>query len=517
MSKKALKEAQAASVEKKLYEILGDVDEETMVSIMKKYFRTKNTVVKKGGCPCQKLEEIRGGFIKKLLNKASVGVQNVIRKSNQKNIDNLRLLASGEGTHIPTTNYCGPGTNLEEADKYGIVNHKIYGPIDSICQTHDHDYENASKENDKEKRKKMIMDADELMLKSLEELPDELKSNATFKASKYGIALKNGFEKLTGKMLYGGFSSFGGSKIGGSPNYDVNKIIKYIVRHNITDVKKIENLGKAKLVDSVKEERKKKLAEVQKKKEDDKIKKLTEVIVEDDKKKDGENDKKKDDEKNEDKKNEDEKNEDNVNYIDYIPGDNVNYIDYIPKKYIPGKKRENSYIYHATLNSSHPFDTVKFVEIILNDNSTGDEIYLKIPFVKDGDSYKLINTVDQPLFEDKFCKYFSISQINELDIFFTQGKGLTTKYLTGLFNLGMNFTIKTNDDSGKNANSMAKVEATLNIEHLLAKKCVITSAKETSKKIDSRKTSKKIFFTVSKDEIEDNQIINYHFIKSKIQ
>ena len=504
MSKKALKEAQAASVEKKLYEILGDVDEETMVSIMKKYFRTKNTVVKKGGCPCQKLEEIRGGFIKKLLNKASVGVQNVIRKSNQKNIDNLRLLASGEGIHIPTTNYCGPGTNLEEADKYGIVNHKIYGPIDSICQTHDHDYENASKENDKEKRKKMIMDADELMLKSLEELPDELKSNATFKASKYGIALKNGFEKLTGKMLYGG-----------SPNYDVNKIIKYIVRHNITDVKKIENLGKAKLVDSVKEERKKKLAEVQKKKEDDKIKKLTEVIVEDDKKKDGENDKKNEDEKNEDeknedKKNEDEKNEDNVNYIDYIPGDS-------PKEYIPKNRRKNSYIYHATLNSSHPFDTVKFVEIKFTDNSTGDEIHLKIPFVKVDDSYQLINTVDQHLFEDKFCKYFSIGQIKELSDFFAQGKGLTTKYLTGLFNLGMNFTIKTNDDSGKNANSTAKVEATLNIEHLLTEKCMITSAEETSKKIDSRKTSKKLFFTVSKDEKVDNQLINYHFIKSKIQ
>jgi hypothetical protein len=175
------KKIQALEVEKELYRILGDdVDEENMINIMKKYLRTKNQVEKKGGCNCQNLEKIRGGFIKKLINKFSVGAQNVVRKINQKGIDNLRLLVDGEGPHLPTTNYAGPGTDLEAADAYGVVKHEIYGEIDKIAQQHDYDYDAASKEPDKEKRKQMILDADALMLERLDSLPEKYKNNMTF-------------------------------------------------------------------------------------------------------------------------------------------------------------------------------------------------------------------------------------------------------------------------------------------------------------------------------------------------
>lgn len=260
----------ATQVEKKLQTILGNVSDEELVLIMKKYLRTKNQVTKKGGCNCQNLEKIRGGFVKKLINKASVGAQNLIRKSKQNEIENLRLLAPGEGIHIPTCNYCGPGTNLDEADKYGPVKHSIYGPIDKICQKHDYNYDNASKESDKEKRKQMILEADRLMLEELEALPEDLKKNLTWKASKYGIALKHGFESLTGKMLYGG-----------NPKYDLDKMIRYIVKNNITNVDSLKKLGKAQLVDVKQIERLADLENVKKINEDKEIKKMKEEDEED--------------------------------------------------------------------------------------------------------------------------------------------------------------------------------------------------------------------------------------------
>ncbi len=139
----------------------------------------------------------------------STFLQNRVRKRYQKEIPNLRLLTSKEGIHIPTGNYIGPGTNLQDADKYGPVEHKTYGPVDKIAQIHDHNYNAVEESKDsmtKDERRDAIFDADRMMLEQLEALPVDVKDSKTWKLAKSGIALKNFAEKSLNRNLYGGMT-----------------------------------------------------------------------------------------------------------------------------------------------------------------------------------------------------------------------------------------------------------------------------------------------------------------------
>ena len=71
----------------------------------------------------------------------STVLQNVARRAYRtvNGIRNLRLLQDGEGPHLPGTNYAGPGTNLEDAERYGPVDGPL-NSLDRIARIHDFAY-----------------------------------------------------------------------------------------------------------------------------------------------------------------------------------------------------------------------------------------------------------------------------------------------------------------------------------------------------------------------------------------
>lgn len=166
--------------EKKLIKILG----KDWHPIMKKYYKY------------EKATERIGGSLSTML-------QNQIRRQYQKSVPNLRLLEKDEGIHVPTTNYCGPKTNLKSADKYGVVNDPIYGQVDKVCQKHDYAYRDTGKLPTQKERDESIYKADADMLDEMEMLPDNVKSTKSYKAAKLGIQIKHKAEKALGKVFYG--------------------------------------------------------------------------------------------------------------------------------------------------------------------------------------------------------------------------------------------------------------------------------------------------------------------------
>ena len=128
----------------------------------------------------------------------STYLQNVLRKRNKKDIPNLRLLEDGEGPHIPTTNYCGPKTNLASADAHGPTSE-----VDKVCQKHDYAYkrvEDNAADLTKEEKYDLIHSADKQMLHELDSLPNSTEK----RLAQAGIKAKSTAEGLTGRLLYGG-------------------------------------------------------------------------------------------------------------------------------------------------------------------------------------------------------------------------------------------------------------------------------------------------------------------------
>lgn len=133
-----------------------------------------------------------------VLNSLSVSLQNRIRKNKQKDIPNLRLLKPGEGPHIPTTNYCGPKTNLQDASKYGSTS-----DVDNVCKLHDLDYNYVDQERDNltdQEKYDLITTADKRMLDKLDTLPSSTEKTLAYA----GIKAKNIAENVSGRLLYGG-------------------------------------------------------------------------------------------------------------------------------------------------------------------------------------------------------------------------------------------------------------------------------------------------------------------------
>jgi hypothetical protein len=131
--------------------------------------------------------------------------QNVLRRAAKKiyNIPNLRMLVDGEGPHWLTSNYVGPGTNLEEADKYGPTD-----AADAIARDHDIAYDKAGKllmgkKISKEEALHMIHEADEVMIAAIKALPESERGIGTRLASRI-LQSKKWFEKKTGIIVHGG-------------------------------------------------------------------------------------------------------------------------------------------------------------------------------------------------------------------------------------------------------------------------------------------------------------------------
>lgn len=168
-----------------------------------------------------KLSKVDGGNLFKKIGKAvknvvnSNAVRSVARLKNPK----IRYLTPGEGPHLPTTNYCGPMTNLEEADKYGPTNE-----VDTICQQHDYDYKRVGDnkhELTRDEKFQLIQSADKRMLERLKELPDSIEKAL----AQVGISGKSWVESAVGDLLYGGCSCrCGGAQLPFTPVSDMVKV-----------------------------------------------------------------------------------------------------------------------------------------------------------------------------------------------------------------------------------------------------------------------------------------------------
>lgn len=209
--------------------------------IVKEYYRYKPNT------------ERLGGSLSTLL-------QNRIRKHYKKSDPTIRLLEKKEGPHIPVTNYCGPGTNLDAADEAGVVQNPKYKKLDTICQAHDHMYAHVAEDSElsKAEKKQAIIDADRIMLEKIDNIPDDEKDK-WYKLARKGIALKNLVEEKTPFTIYGGYAgeasggalagvpvSGGCVSCGGSLNLDIEKyiqgLVETVVQNNMDSVKDLYEL-----------------------------------------------------------------------------------------------------------------------------------------------------------------------------------------------------------------------------------------------------------------------------------
>lgn len=200
---------------------------------------------------------------------------NVIRKktADYYDIPNLRQFTDKDGLkQLNYSNYIGPGTDLDDADKYGPVTN---GPAsilnqnglsaDHIAKIHDHEYSNAAKKP-VDQRFDLIQQADKNMLKEISLLPDSKTKKLIYGAinGKYKI------ENKLNRLLYGG-SYFKRKKIASGIKYidsisNLENHIENIIRDKIAlpkrsiegklllEVETLENSVKKKL-DLIKKEK----------------------------------------------------------------------------------------------------------------------------------------------------------------------------------------------------------------------------------------------------------------------
>jgi hypothetical protein len=138
----------------------------------------------------------------------SVTLRNIGRKAARLATGkNIRMLVNGEGPHLLTDNYTGPGTNLEEADKYGPT-----GPRDRASRDHDYAYQEIADDvksgelvDDKEIMRK-VHQADEVWKAAIKALPPAERGPMD-SLSRFFIASKQVLERTLGRALYaGGFN-----------------------------------------------------------------------------------------------------------------------------------------------------------------------------------------------------------------------------------------------------------------------------------------------------------------------
>lgn len=188
-------------------------------------------------------------------------------------IPNLRQLTDQDGLkQLNYSNYIGPGTDLDHADKYGPVTN---GPAsilnknglsaDHIAKIHDHEYSNAAKKP-VDQRFDLIQQADKNMLREISTLPDSKTKKLIYSAinGKYKI------ENKLNRLLYGG-AYFKRKKIGSGIKYidsisNLENHIENIIRDKIAlpkrsiegklllEVETLENSVKKKL-DLIKKEK----------------------------------------------------------------------------------------------------------------------------------------------------------------------------------------------------------------------------------------------------------------------